>query len=232
MGSGQIALPPNGRRTRLPRLEDAVEVGAGRESTFGGDDIIAVIGVGNHHFLGRSEADVAQPYPERSLQRLVEVYREFVFRDMDRMGEGEEVHPPILIAHRRAPFVQPLLDLLSSILRHQRGSLRLLRLVGCMGRVGMRCAIRRCVIRGCASMRRIGTRRVGRRRVGRSCASMSPIAWSRLARRNDTRRSDIRSRDGLLRYRLLLLSDYDSRADLSLRLFVEQRLLRDRKSVV
>lgn len=35
---------------------------------------------------------------------------------------------------------------------------------------------------------------------------MSPIAWSRLARRNDTRRSDIRSRDGLLRYRLLLLS--------------------------
>lgn len=34
------------------------------------------------------------------------------------------------------------------------------------------------------------------------------------------------SRDGLLRYRLLLLSDYDSRADLSLRLFVEQRLLR------
>lgn len=60
---------------------------------------------------------------------------------------------------------------------------------------------------------------------------MSPIAWSRLARRNDTRRSDIRrrdtmSRDGLLRYRLLLLSDYGSRADLSLRLFVEQRLLR------
>lgn len=94
MGSGQIALPPNGRRTRLTRLEDAVEVGAGSKTTFGGDDIIAVIGVGNHHFLGRSEADVAQPYPERSLQRLVEVYREFVFRDMDRMGEGEEVHPP------------------------------------------------------------------------------------------------------------------------------------------
>ena len=60
---------------------------------------------------------------------------------------------------------------------------------------------------------------------------MSPIAWSRLARRNDTRRSDTRrsdtmSRDGLLCYRLLLLSDYDSRADLFLRLFVEQRLLR------
>lgn len=50
---------------------------------------------------------------------------------------------------------------------------------------------------------------------------MSPIAWSRLARRSDTRRSD-----GLLCYRLLLLSDYDSRADLFLRLFVEQRLLR------
>lgn len=55
---------------------------------------------------------------------------------------------------------------------------------------------------------------------------MSPIAWSRLARRNDTRRRDTMSRDGLLCYRLLLLSDYDSRADLSLRLFVEQRLLR------
>lgn len=55
---------------------------------------------------------------------------------------------------------------------------------------------------------------------------MSPIAWSRFARRSDIRRSDIRSRDGLLRYRLLLLSDYDSRADLFLRLFVEQRLLR------
>lgn len=94
VGSGQIALPPNGRRTRLTRLEDAVEVGAGSKTTFGGDDVVAVIGVGNHHFLGRSEADVAQPYPERSLQRLVEVYREFVFRDMDRMGEGEEVHPP------------------------------------------------------------------------------------------------------------------------------------------
>lgn len=91
---GQIAFPPNSRRTRFPRLEDAVEVGAGSKTTFGGDDIIAVIGVGNHHFLGRSEADVAQPYPERSLQRLVEVYREFVFRDMDRMGEGEQVHPP------------------------------------------------------------------------------------------------------------------------------------------
>lgn len=36
---------------------------------------------------------------------------------------------------------------------------------------------------------------------------MSPIAWSRLARRNDTRRSDTMSRDGLLCYRLLLLSD-------------------------
>lgn len=91
---GQIALPPNGRRTRLTRLEDAVEVGAGSKTTFGGDDVIAVIGIGNHHFLGRSEADVAQPYPERSLQRLVEEEREFVFRDMDRMGEGEEVHPP------------------------------------------------------------------------------------------------------------------------------------------
>lgn len=34
------------------------------------------------------------------------------------------------------------------------------------------------------------------------------------------------SRDGLLCYRLLLLSNYDSRADLFLRLFVEQRLLR------
>lgn len=34
------------------------------------------------------------------------------------------------------------------------------------------------------------------------------------------------SRDGLLCYRLLLQSDYDSRADLSVRLFVEQRLLR------
>lgn len=34
------------------------------------------------------------------------------------------------------------------------------------------------------------------------------------------------SRDGLLHCRLLLLSDYDSRADLFLRLFVEQRLLR------
>ena len=55
---------------------------------------------------------------------------------------------------------------------------------------------------------------------------MSPIAWSRLARRNDTRRSDTMSRDGLLCYRLLLLSDYGSRADLFLRLFVEQRLLR------
>lgn len=34
------------------------------------------------------------------------------------------------------------------------------------------------------------------------------------------------SRGGLLCYRLLLLSDYDSRADLFLRIFVEQRLLR------
>lgn len=51
---------------------------------------------------------------------------------------------------------------------------------------------------------------------------MSPIVWSRLARRIDTRRSDISrsdtmSRGGLLCYRLLLLSDYDSRADLFLR---------------
>ena len=60
-------------------------------------------------------------------------------------------------------------------------------------------------------MRRIGTRR---------------IAWSRFVRRSDTRRSDTRSRDGLLRCRLFPLSDYGSRADLSLRLFVEQRLLR------
>ena len=37
---------------------------------------------------------------------------------------------------------------------------------------------------------------------------------------------DTRSRDGLLRYRLLLLSDYGGRPDLSVRLFVEQRLLR------
>lgn len=93
---GQIAFPPNGRRTRLPRLEDAVEVGAGSKSTLGGDDVIAVIGVGNHHFLGRSEANIAQPNPERSLQRLVEEEREFVLRDMDRMGEGEQVHPPFL----------------------------------------------------------------------------------------------------------------------------------------
>lgn len=74
-------------------------------------------------------------------------------------------------------------------------------------------------------------RRMGRRRVGRCYARMSFVGRSRFARRNDTRRSDIRrrdtmSRDGLLRYRLLLLSDYDNRADLSLRLFVEQRLLR------
>ena len=78
MGSGQIALPPNGRRTRLPRLEDAVEVGAGSKTTLGGDDVIAVIGVGNHHFLGCRKADVAQPYSERSVQTLIEKEREIV----------------------------------------------------------------------------------------------------------------------------------------------------------
>lgn len=94
MGFGQIALPPGSRRTRLPRLEDAVEVGAGRESTFGGDDVITIVRVFDHHLLGRSEADVAQPYPERSVQTLIEKEREIVLRDMDGMGEGEQVHPP------------------------------------------------------------------------------------------------------------------------------------------
>ena len=94
VGSGQIAFPPNSRRTRFPRLEDAVEVGAGSKTTFRGDDVIAVIGVGNHHFLGRSEADIAQPYSERSVQTLIEKEREIVLRDVDGMGEGEQVHPP------------------------------------------------------------------------------------------------------------------------------------------
>ena len=78
VGFGQIALPPGSRRTSLPRLEDAVEVGAGRESTFGGDDVITIVRVFDHHLLGCRKADVAQPYSERSVQTLIEKEREIV----------------------------------------------------------------------------------------------------------------------------------------------------------
>ena len=110
MGSGQIALAPNGRRTRLTRLEDAVELRARGETTLGRDHVVAVMRVLQHHALCSAKTNIAQPHPKRGVQALGEIDGQIGLGDAEGAGQGHEVDRIVFVATLDAPAVDALLD--------------------------------------------------------------------------------------------------------------------------
>lgn len=104
------------RRAPCLVLEDAVEMGAAGKSAFGRNDIVAVIGILQHHLLSCIETDLAEPYSECRLHTLIEEYRQFLLGDTQCTGEGQHIHSTVLISQISTPFIKTLPDKLDALL--------------------------------------------------------------------------------------------------------------------
>ena len=71
-------VSPFGRSATLLFLKDSVEIGPGREAALGRNDVVAIVGIIQHHPLSRIEADLAEPYTEGGIHALVEEGRQIV----------------------------------------------------------------------------------------------------------------------------------------------------------
>lgn len=85
-------------------------MGAAGESALGRNDIVAVVGILQHHLLGSIETDLAEPYPEVGMQTLVEKEAQFVLRDAECVGKCEHIHITVFIAQILTPAIQTLLN--------------------------------------------------------------------------------------------------------------------------
>ena len=106
------------RRAPCLGLEDAVEMGAAGKSAFGRNDIVAVVGILQHHLLGCIETDFAKPYPEIGMQTLVEEQTQFVLRDAECVGKCKHIHITVLVALILTPGIQALLDKVPAFIRN------------------------------------------------------------------------------------------------------------------
>ena len=106
------------RRAPCLVLEDAVEMGAAGKSAFGRNDIVAVVGILQHHLLGCIETDFAKPYPEVGMQTLVEKQAQLILRDAERTGKREHIRIAVLVALILTPGIQALLDKVPAFIRN------------------------------------------------------------------------------------------------------------------
>ena len=65
-------ISPFGRSATFFFFEKAVEIGAGREATFGRNDVVAIVRIFRHHLLCSIETNIAKPKSECRLLALVE----------------------------------------------------------------------------------------------------------------------------------------------------------------
>ena len=93
-------------------------MGAAGKSTFGRDDVVAVIGIFLHHLLGCAETDLAEPYPEVGMLALVEEQAQLILRDAERTGKREHICVAVLVALILTPGIQSLLDEVPAFIRN------------------------------------------------------------------------------------------------------------------
>ena len=106
------------RRAPCLGLEDAVEMGAAGKSALGRNDIVAVVGILQHHLLGCIETDPAKPYPEVGMQTLVEEQTQFVLRNAECVGKYKHIHVTVLVALILTPGIQALLNKVPAFIRN------------------------------------------------------------------------------------------------------------------
>ena len=75
---GGLCDSPFCRRTAFFCLEDSVKMSATRESTFGRNDVVAIIWIFQHHIFGSVKTSLAEPYSEVGVQALIEKLAQFV----------------------------------------------------------------------------------------------------------------------------------------------------------
>ena len=68
-----LFISPFGRSATFFFFEKAVEIGAGREATFGRNDVVVVVRIVEHHLLCRLETYLGKPDAEGGVQAGSEV---------------------------------------------------------------------------------------------------------------------------------------------------------------
>ena len=103
-------VAPRRRGTSLLGFEDAVELGARRETTLGRDGVVAIVRIFAHHILRHLKTYSAKPYAEGAVLTLVKILGEVPLGDAHAAREGQQVGCAVLVAHVGTPVVEPLLD--------------------------------------------------------------------------------------------------------------------------
>ena len=80
----------------LTVAEDVVELGTGRETTGGGNGLVAVFGMLAHEVLGCLKADVGKPCAEGLVILTVEIVAQFA--PVDRYAHGEGYKSDVALA--------------------------------------------------------------------------------------------------------------------------------------
>ena len=72
-----VLFSPGCRRTAFLFFEHTIEVGAGRKTAFGGNDVVAEVGVFQNHLLGCFKPHFGKPNAESGVEREREIPRQF-----------------------------------------------------------------------------------------------------------------------------------------------------------
>ena len=72
-----VLFSPSYRRTAFLFFEHTIKVGAGRKTAFGGNDVVAEVGVFQNHLLGCFKPHFGKPDAESGIKREGEILRQF-----------------------------------------------------------------------------------------------------------------------------------------------------------
>ena len=74
-----VLFSPSCRRTAFLFFEHTIKVGAGRKTAFGGNDVVAEVGVFQNHLLGCFKPHFGKPNAESGVEREGEIPRQFSY---------------------------------------------------------------------------------------------------------------------------------------------------------
>ena len=105
-----VLFSPSCRGTAFLFFEHTIEVGAGRKTAFGGNDVVAEVGVFQNHLLGCFKPHFGKPNAESGVEREGEIPRQFGFGNVQRTRQGDYVQRRIFVTLLGTPGIQLFAD--------------------------------------------------------------------------------------------------------------------------
>lgn len=105
-----VLFPPGCRGTAFLLFEHTIEVGAGRKTAFGRNDVVAEVGIFQNHLLGCFKPHFGKPDAESGVEGEREIPRQFGFGNVQRTRQGDHVQRRIFVTLLGTPDIQLLAD--------------------------------------------------------------------------------------------------------------------------